>query len=216
VGLMLEEHRGEIAADWRRAAEAELPGEPVLGFAVAPLLREMALALRGDTPVLRPGPDGISRCSVLVRSSASPARVAREMKLLHRALWEALRRAGRAVSPNERRAADEWLDDALAASLERLERVRVRSELLEAPEVALRKGSERALLEEAEALCADPSPASPGPGKGQRPPPLHRPPPVLHRPPPLPTARPPGPPPLPTARPAGAPPLPADPIVSGR
>ena len=138
VGLILEEHRGEIAAEWKRAVGAELGGpEPALGFALAPLLREMALALRGDAPSLRPGEAGVSRCTVLVRSSAQPARVAREFKLLHRALWTVLRREGRIVSPDERRAADEWLDEALAASLDRLERVRLRIDLLERGPVVL-------------------------------------------------------------------------------
>jgi hypothetical protein len=68
---------------------------------------------------------------VLVRSGASPARVAREFKLLHRALWETLRAAGRTVGADERRAADEWLDEALALALDRLERVRSRLDLLE-------------------------------------------------------------------------------------
>ncbi len=132
VGLFLEEHRGEIAAEWKRMVEAELgPGEAALGFAVAPLVREMALSLRGDAPSLRPSAGGLSRCVVLVRSSASAPRAAREFKLLHRAVWDVLRREGCVVSPDERRAADEWLDEALAASLDRLERVRMRIDLLE-------------------------------------------------------------------------------------
>jgi hypothetical protein len=57
--------------------------------------------------------------------------VAREFKLLHRAVWDALRRAGRIIALEERRSADEWLDEALAASLDRLERVRLRIDLLE-------------------------------------------------------------------------------------
>ena len=68
---------------------------------------------------------------MLVRSGASPARVAREFKLLHRALWDTLRAAGRIVGADERRAADEWLDEALAAALDRLDRVRMRIDLLE-------------------------------------------------------------------------------------
>ncbi|WP_242394731.1 hypothetical protein [Anaeromyxobacter oryzisoli] len=137
VGLLVEEQRGEIAAAWKRAVEEELGGEPAIGFAVLPLLRELSLALRGDAPASRPrGADGLQRCMVLVRSGAQPARVAREFKLLHRAVWEALRRAGRIVAANERRAADEWLDEALAAALDRLERVRMRIDLLEhGPEI---------------------------------------------------------------------------------
>ena len=68
---------------------------------------------------------------MLVRSGAAPARVAREFKLLHRALWDTLRAAGRIVGAAERRAADEWLDEALAAALDRLDRVRMRIDLLE-------------------------------------------------------------------------------------
>jgi hypothetical protein len=132
VGLLVEEHRAEIGEAWKRAVEEELGGEPALGYAVGPLVRELSLALRGDTPPLRPrGADGVQRCIVLVRSGAQPARVAREFKLLHRSLWDALRRGGRIVALEERRAADEWLDEALAATLDRLERVRMRIDLLE-------------------------------------------------------------------------------------
>jgi hypothetical protein len=132
VGLVVEENRSEIAAAWKRAVEAELgPGEAAIGYAVAPLLREMSLALRGEGSPLRASSDGLSRCAVLVRSTAQPGRVAREFKLLHRSLWEVLRRGGHVLSPDERRAADEWLDEALATSLDRLERVRLRVEILE-------------------------------------------------------------------------------------
>lgn len=132
VGLLVEEQRSEIGEAWRQAVEEELGGEPALAFAVGPLLRELSLALRGDEPSSRPrGADGLARCTVLVRSGAQPARVAREFKLLHRAVWSSLRRAGRIVAADERRAADEWLDEALASALERLERVRMRIDLLE-------------------------------------------------------------------------------------
>src|SRR6266545_6535255 len=135
VGLLVEEQRGDVAAAWKRAVEGELGGEPALAFAVGPLLREMGLALRDDgtghAPAAgRPG-EGVLRSAVLVRSGASPARVAREFKLLHRALWDTLRAAGRIVGADERRAADEWLDEALAAALDRLDRVRMRIDLLE-------------------------------------------------------------------------------------
>jgi len=169
MGLALEEHRGEIAGEWKRAVEAALDSaEPALGFAVAPLLREMALALRGDAPPLRSGPAGVARCVVLVRSSAQPARVAREFKLLHRAVWEVLRREGRVVSPDERRAADEWLDEALAASLDRLERVRLRIDLVERGPIVVAPARQ------------------PGAGLGPRPPPLPRTRPATTTPPPLP------------------------------
>ena len=133
VGLLVEEQRSDVAAAWKRAVEEELGGDPALGYAVGPLLREMGLALReqgspdgGSTPR-----EGALRSAVLVRSGASPARVAREFKLLHRALWGTLRAAGRIVGVDERRAADEWLDEALAAALDRLDRVRMRIDLLE-------------------------------------------------------------------------------------
>jgi hypothetical protein len=141
VGLLVEEQRGEVAAAWKRAVDRELGGEPALAFAVGPLLREMGLALRGDAPARGSsgggGEDaGSLRSAVLVRSGAPPARVAREFKLLHRTLWDTLRAAGRIVAADERRAADEWLDEALASALDRLERVRMRIELLErGPEV---------------------------------------------------------------------------------
>jgi hypothetical protein len=48
VGLLVEEQRGEIAEAWRRTVANELGGEEAIGFAVAPLLRELSLALRGD------------------------------------------------------------------------------------------------------------------------------------------------------------------------
>jgi hypothetical protein len=136
VGLLIEEQRSEVASAWKQAADRELGAEPALAFAVGPLLREMAIALRGDD-VRRPGlsdPDGTLRSAVLVRSGASPARVAREFKLLHRALWETLRAAGRVVGADERRAADEWLDEALAAALDRIDRMRTRADFLEHPE----------------------------------------------------------------------------------
>jgi hypothetical protein len=135
VGLLIEEQRSDVAAAWKRAVEEELGGEPALAFAVGPLLREMALALRGDAaPRVTTGAeprDGALRSAILVRSGTAPARVAREFKLLHRALWHALRAAGRIVGADERRAADEWLDEALAAMLDRLDRVRTRIDLLE-------------------------------------------------------------------------------------
>lgn len=131
VGLLVEEQRGEMAAAWKRSVERELGGESALGFAVGPLLREMSLALRNDAPPSPTPSEAPPRSSVLVRSAASPARVAREFKLLHRAIWETLRAAGHVVGAAERRAADEWLDDALAAALDRLDRVRMRIDLLE-------------------------------------------------------------------------------------
>lgn len=142
VGLLVEEQRSEIAAAWKRTTDAELGGEPALGFAVSPLLREMAMDLREGPPSRAsrssgsseraPGPgERERRFAVLVRSSASAPRVAREFKILHRVLWEVLRGAGRIVAADERRAADEWLDEALAAALDRLDRVRMRIDLLD-------------------------------------------------------------------------------------
>jgi hypothetical protein len=168
IGLLVEEQRGDVAAAWKRAVEVELGGEAALAFAVAPLLREMALALRGETAGRAPaGGAGEStlRSAVLVRSSAAPGRLAREFKLLHRALWTTVRAAGRIVAAEERRAADEWLDEALATALDRLDRVRARADLLE--------------------RAPAPAGAAPAPG------------PSGARPPPLPWARRPTPPPLP-------------------
>jgi hypothetical protein len=138
VGLLVEEHRVEIQETWAEAVKSSrLGGDPALEFAVGPLLRELSLAMRGDEHrVGGPRPDAHARCAVLVRSAATPARCAREFKLLHRAVWDTLRGAGRIVAADERRAADEWLDDALTAALERLERIHARIELLErGPEV---------------------------------------------------------------------------------
>jgi hypothetical protein len=166
VGLVVEENRSEIAAAWKRAVEAELGGEAAIGYAVAPLLREMALVLRGEGSPLRTHADGLSRCAVLVRSNALPGRVAREFKLLHRALWDVLRRVGSVLSPDERRAADEWLDEALAASLDRLERMRLRLDLLERGPVVV-----------APAERPQPRPEAPAPAIARaevRPPPLPR------------------------------------------
>ncbi|GEJ56355.1 hypothetical protein [Anaeromyxobacter diazotrophicus] len=127
MGLLLEEHRTEIGTTWRQAVERELAvREPALAFAVAPLLREMALALGGDAEARR-SREAWTRCAVLVRSSAAPAQLAREFKLLHRCLWQALKTRGAPISQGERLAADEWLDEALAEALERLERVRLRA-----------------------------------------------------------------------------------------
>jgi len=174
VGLLVEEHRKDIQDSWKRMVEAELGGEPAIGFAAGPLLRELSLALRGEEPALRSRTtDALSRCTVLVRSSAPPARTAREFKLLHRALWDTLRRAARIVAADERRAADEWLDEALAATLDRLDRVRMRIDLLERSPAM---------------TPVQPRPAAPAP--------------LPARPPPLPAARAaPRPPPLPALRP---------------
>jgi hypothetical protein len=168
VGLLVEEQRGDIGEAWKRAVAEELGGESAIEFAVGPLLRELSLALRGDVPPLRPrGADGLARCTVLVRSGAHPARVAREFKLLHRAVWDALRHAGRIVAADERRSADEWLDEALAATLERIDRVRMRIDLLErGPAVVpARDASTRA------GMRPPPLPAA-RPGGPSRPPPL--------------------------------------------
>lgn len=140
VGLLIEEQRGEVTAAWKRAVERELGGESALGFAVGPLLREMSLALRSDAPPSGGAAPAEPRSAVLVRSTAAPARVAREFKLLHRTLWEALRAAGHVVGAGERRVADEWLDEALAAALDRLDRVRSRTNLLEPAPAAFRPG----------------------------------------------------------------------------
>ncbi|MFT3916884.1 MAG: hypothetical protein QM704_23210 [Anaeromyxobacteraceae bacterium] len=134
VGLLVEEQRSEIAAAWKVAVDRELGGEPAIGFAVGPLLRELSLALRDDaTP--RPGGappgGGAARCAVLIRSGAEASRVVREFRLLHRAVWETLREAGSPVSASDRLAADGWLGDALAVAVERIERQQRRIELLE-------------------------------------------------------------------------------------
>jgi hypothetical protein len=175
VGLLVEEQRSDVAAAWKRAVADELGGEPALGFAVGPLLREMGLALREEVPIgaASASPrDGTLRSAVLVRSGASPARVAREFKLLHRALWDTLRSAGRIVGADERRAADEWLDEALACALDRLDRVRARIDLLERGPAVVQP-------------IAAPDAATPA---TQRPPPLPRARPgAAQRPPPLPT-----------------------------
>jgi hypothetical protein len=174
VGLLVEEQRSDVAAAWKRAVADELGGEPALAFAVGSLLREMGLALRGEPPIVTSsaGPrESTLRSAVLVRSGASPARVAREFKLLHRALWDTLRAAGRVVGADERRAADEWLDEALATSLDRLERVRTRIDL----------------LERGPAVVA-PAAVAPAQISPQRPPPLPHVRATLRRPPPLPVA----------------------------
>jgi hypothetical protein len=137
VALLLEEQRGEIVSGWRDHVERELGDEPALAFAVGPLLREMSLALRGDASPFRgsdvsPADAGGARSAVLIRSGAQSGRVAREFKLLHRAVWDALKRAGAVVGVDERRAADEWLDEALAAALDRQDRLRTRADLLDA------------------------------------------------------------------------------------
>jgi hypothetical protein len=154
VGLLVEEQRGDVAAAWKRAVDGELEGDAALAYAVGPLLREMGLALRDEGGRGQAIPrDGGLRSAVLVRSGAAPARVAREFKLLHRALWDTLRAAGCIVGADERRAADEWLDEALAVTLDRLDRVRVRADLLDRAPPPLARA---------------PQPAE----RGQRPPPL--------------------------------------------
>jgi hypothetical protein len=131
VGLLVEEHRGEVAERWK-AAVASLGAEPALGFAVGPLLRELALALGPEGGAAR-GADGWARIAVLVRSSARPAQLARETKLLQQALWDAIAASGQPVSAAERRAVDGWLLDALAECLDRLDRTRQRLESIGPP-----------------------------------------------------------------------------------
>lgn len=131
VGLLVEEHRGEIATGWRSAASA-LGGEPALGYAVGPLLRELSLALRAEDGTGRAA-DAWARVAVLVRSSARPVQLVRETKLLQRAIWEAIAASGQPVTPQERLAVDGWLLDALAECVDRLERVRLRLESLDRP-----------------------------------------------------------------------------------
>ncbi len=126
LGLLLEEHRAEIVAAWRDRVSCELGlEEPALSFAVAPLLRELVLALGAEEGVQR-SRDAWSRCAVLVRSTAGPSQIVRELKLLRACTWEALRVRGAPVTHGDRGAVDAWLDEALAEALERLERVRLR------------------------------------------------------------------------------------------
>lgn len=133
LGLLIEEHRGEIASAWRTAVERELGvREPGCSFAVVPMLREMALML-GAKPDAHRRREALTRCAVLVRSSAESAQLAREFKLLRRCLWLALRARGAPVSHGDRQALDEWLGDALAEALERLERVRLRAASFQQP-----------------------------------------------------------------------------------
>ena len=130
VALLVEEHRGDIATAWRAAMGTE--AEPALGFAIAPLLRELSLTLRDEGGTGR-GAEAWGRIAVLVRSSARPAQLARELKLLQRALWEALASSGQPVSAAERIAVDGWLFDLLAECLERLERLQSRLAALDRP-----------------------------------------------------------------------------------
>ncbi len=133
LGLLLEEHRAEIVAAWRDRVSCELGlEEPALSFAVAPLLRELVLALGAEEGVQR-SRDAWSRCAVLVRSTAGPSQIVRELKLLRACTWEALRVRGAPVTHGDRGAVDAWLDEALAEALERLERVRLRVSSLDRP-----------------------------------------------------------------------------------
>jgi hypothetical protein len=131
VGLLVEEHRGDIADRWKSGAAA-LGAEPALGFAVGPLLRELALALGPEGGAAR-APEAWARIAVLVRSSARPAQLARETKLLQQALWDAIGASGQPVSAVERRAVDGWLLDALAECLDRLDRTRQRLDSIDRP-----------------------------------------------------------------------------------
>ncbi|HEX9051377.1 MAG TPA: hypothetical protein VF841_12670 [Anaeromyxobacter sp.] len=207
VGLLLEEQRGEIVAAWRSHVEHELGGEPALAFAVGPLLREMSLALRED-----PSPFGTAeavsldgggaRAAVLVRSGAASARVAREFKLLHRAVWDALRRGGAVVGADERRAADEWLDEALAATLDRQDRLRTRADLLDGAPAPQRKPTApwepdvRPIAPAAPSRTPPPLPSRVTQPSATRPPAAHPPVAVPARPPPLPRSPPRSPPPV--------------------
>jgi hypothetical protein len=132
IGLLIEEHRGEIASSWRQAASALGDPEPALGYAIAPLLRELSVALREPGAGER-SRDALARCAVLIRSAARPAQLAREVKALHEAIWAALRASGQAVMPDERSAVDAWLFEALAEFLERAERTRARLDVLGEP-----------------------------------------------------------------------------------
>lgn len=127
LGLLLEEYHSKIATEWRRAVAEKLgTREPALNFAVTPLLRELIRALDAGIDAVRTR-EGWKRCAVLIRSSASPGQLAREFNLIHRCTWDAVRQGGTAVVQSERLAADEWLNEALAEALDRLERVRLRA-----------------------------------------------------------------------------------------
>jgi hypothetical protein len=209
MGLWVEEHREELAVAWRKAvAEGDGSGrEPGLTFALAPLLRQMALELRGEAEahrVARPGGEGMGRCAVLVRSSAEPAQLAREFKLLRRVIWDAARSEGNPVGQDDRRAVDEWIDDALVMALGRLERVRLRVEAFErgpviipkrpGPEpapraIALVKAAPAAAKASAAAAKAAPHVLGPVKAAPQATVPVK----ASARPPPLPGHRPPGP-----------------------
>jgi hypothetical protein len=132
IGLLIEEHRGEIAASWRQAAAALGDPEPALGYAIAPLLRELSVSLREADAGAR-SREAWARCAVLIRSTARPAQLAREVKALHESIWGALGASGQAVMPDERSAVDAWLFDALAEFLERAERTRARLDVLGVP-----------------------------------------------------------------------------------
>jgi hypothetical protein len=132
IGLLVEEHRGEIAAAWRQSAAALGDPEPAMGYAIAPLLRELSVSLRDPDAGAR-SREARARCAVLIRSTARPAQLAREMKALHEAIWGALRASGQAVMPDERSAVDAWLFDSLAEFLDRVERTRERLDVLGGP-----------------------------------------------------------------------------------
>lgn len=155
LGLLLEEHRGEIVAAWRARVQRELGvDEPALSFAVAPLLRELVLAL-GDEERAQRSHEAWARCAVLVRSTAGAAQLVRELKALRRCTWDALRARGAPVTHGDRGVVDAWLDDALAEALDRLERVRLR---VTSHERATATTSRRAL-----GPVAAPPPRRPGP-----------------------------------------------------
>jgi hypothetical protein len=137
LGLLLEEQRGEIVAEWRQRVQHEVGvREPALAFAIAPLLREMTLALGSEGADGR-SRDAWSRCAVLVRSTATSAQLAREYKVLHRCIWDTLRAREVPVSASDRTRADEWLGEALAEALDRLERVRLRVASYDRPPVVV-------------------------------------------------------------------------------
>jgi hypothetical protein len=170
IGLLIEEHRGEIAAAWRQAAAAIGDPEPAMGYAVAPLLRELSVSLRDPGAATRTR-EAWGRCAVLIRSSARPAQIAREVKALHEAIWGALRTSGQPVMPDERSAVDAWLFEALAEFLERAERTRERLDVLEVPASGARPagaGAGAAARAETESEAGPVAGTSTGTGAGPR------------------------------------------------
>ncbi len=119
MGLYIEQEQGEISRRFKERAASELfHHAAALEHATQALLRALALQLSSAPS----SDEGRLRALMLVRSHppGGVRGLVREFGLLRRTLWEVLLERGHALAGEERRQADQELDELLALAVERL------------------------------------------------------------------------------------------------